>query len=189
METTLYIKNMVCDRCIQAVRDLLTTVGLSPLSVELGVARLADVPAPAVENILRERLETLGFELITDRRELTVERIKNVVIKMVHYENGAVRSRKMSDYVAGNLRADYSSLSRLFSEQTGMTIERYFILQRIEMVKELLQYGELTINQIAIRLGYSSTAYLSKQFKDITGLTTTQFKAASVNTRRGLDKI
>lgn len=188
-ETTLYIKNMVCGRCIQAVSTILREAGLTPLSVELGVARVEGTLDKAVEGLLRVSLARHGFDLLADRREQTVERIRNAVIELVHYGGGNGQATSLSAHIAGKLNADYSALSRLFSEFTGQTIERYFILQRIERVKELLQYGELSLSQISLKMNYSSTAYLSAQFKNVTGMTPSQYKAMPVNMRKTLDGV
>lgn len=188
MDTTLYIKNMVCDRCKAAVAVILTEVGLRPLSVELGVVHVCGTADDSQKKRLRSLLSSQGFTLLDDRREQTVERVKSAVIEMVHYGGGS-KATNLSDYLSERLNADYSALSRLFSEFTGQTIEHYFIMQRIERVKELLQYGELTLGQIAMQMNYSSTAYLSTQFKNATGMTPSQYKAQTVNCRKQLDRV
>ncbi|EFZ37499.1 transcriptional regulator, AraC family [Hoylesella oralis ATCC 33269] len=188
METTLYIKNMVCDRCKMAVDKTLRDKGLHPLSVELGVVKVAEAISADMREELRGELEKIGFELMDDKRRRTIEQIKNAVIQLVHYRDNA-STVNLSDYLAAQLHSDYSALSKLFSEATGMTVERYYILQRIERVKELLWYDELSLTQIALQMNYSSTAYLSNQFKSITGMTPSQFKALGKNTLKELDKI
>lgn len=186
--TTLCIKNMVCDRCIAAVRGILTGAGLHVTAVELGRAVIEGTPDDATLRVLRRALADQGFALIEDHRGQTVERIRNAIVQMVH-RDGADWGTNLSDNVARLTRTDYDSASRLFSETMGMTIERYYILQRIERVKELLQYGELTLSQIALRMHYSSTAYLSAQFKSVTGLTPTQYKAQDKAARTTLDRV
>lgn len=188
-ETTLYIKNMVCDRCIQAVSTALSAEGLRPVAVELGVARVEGVPGGDAVRSLAARLSGLGFELLADRKEQTVERIKSAVVSLVHYGAGDGRTRNLSGHITASLHSDYSALSRLFSEATGITIEHYYIMQRIERVKELLQYGELSLSQIALRMNYSSTAYLSAQFKSVVGMTPSQYKAQAGNLRRAIDRV
>ena len=170
---TLHIKNMVCHRCILAVDNALRTLGLHPLSVELGIAVTAEELTPDLRLRVKEALEALEFELIDDRRMQTVQQMKT----------------NLSDYLAHALGKDYGTLSKLFSEATGTTVEKYVIAQKIERAKELLTYGELTLNEIADRLGYSSTAYLSAQFKSVTGLTPTQFRQQKEKRRRPLDEI
>ncbi|PNP92850.1 AraC family transcriptional regulator [Hoylesella timonensis] len=186
--SVLYIKNMVCDRCIMAVRLLLQRMGIAPQSVELGVVRLAEELSKEQLEMLQKDLLQLGFELLDDKRQQTIDRIKTLIVDLVHYHDN--RSElNLSDYLAQQLHSEYSSLSKLFSEFTGITIERYFILQRIERVKELIFYDQLSLTEIAYKLNYSSVAYLSSQFKQITGMTPSQFKALKKNIRRGLDTI
>ena len=186
--SVLYIKNMVCDRCIMAVRQLLQRMGIAPQSVELGVVRLAEELSKEQLEMLQKDLLQLGFELLDDKRQQTIDRIKTLIVDLVHYHDD--RSElNLSDYLTQQLHSEYSSLSKLFSEFTGITIERYFILQRIERVKELIFYDQLSLTEIAYKLNYSSVAYLSSQFKQITGMTPSQFKALKKNKRRGLDTI
>lgn len=187
-ETTLYIKNMVCDRCRMAVRDTLVGMGLNPVSVELGVVVLADELSDDRLAEVASALGRLGFELLHDRRLQTVDRIRTAVIELVHYRGGLADSN-LSDYLAGRLGSDYSALSKLFSEFTGMTIERYYILQRVERAKELMFYGEKTLAEIACELNYSSAAYLSAQFKSVTGMTPSQFKAGKGGGLTSIDHI
>lgn len=186
--TTLYIKNMVCDRCIMAVNKTLKDNGLTPLNVELGKAEIdGDISKEKREKI-REDLKNIGFELLDDHRHQTIEKIKTAIIQLVHYNNNYSQVN-LSDYLQDKLHQDYSALSKLFSEYSSKTIERYYIEQRIERVKELLTYGELSLTQIALKMNYSSVAYLSSQFKSVTGMSPSQFKKMQENTRKGLDKI
>ena len=166
--TTLCIKNMVCPRCIMAVEQVLARLGLTSLHVELGKAVVRETPDEAMLARLRTGLEALGFELLDDRRMQLIEQV---------------------DYLTARLHHDYSTLSKLFSEVTGTTIEKYFIAQKIERVKELLVYDELSLGEIAARLNYSSTAHLSAQFKSVTGMTPTRFKQEKRNLRRTLDSV
>ena len=189
MTTTLHIKNMVCPRCIRAVTDCLTRLGLHPLSVELGIAQIEeDDIDDALRIRLRQTLEAEGFELLEAPRARLVEQIKDAVIRLVHYREAAP-SANLSRYLSELLHKDYSTLSKAFSEETGTTIERYAIVQKIERAKELLTYDELTLNEIADQLGYSSAAYLSTQFKQITGLTPSAFKRSEGGKRKGLDEL
>lgn len=185
---TLYIKNMVCDRCRQAVHAAFEQQGIVPISVELGVVSIGHMPDASTLSALRQRLEAIGFALLEDSRDKTVERIKSVVIEMVR-DGSQMPNRKMSAILAERLHSDYSALSKLFSSATGMTIEKYVIAQRVELAKELLSYGELTLGEIALRLGYSSVAYLSAQFKSVTGQTPSQYKGDARRARCPLDKI
>lgn len=185
---TLYIKNMVCDRCIMVVRNLFESLGIGTESVELGTVR--SVTSIDEKNLckLRESLCKLGFELIDDRKQQTTEQIKNEIIKLVHYDNGCLKEN-LSDFLTEVMHCEYSQLSKLFSETTGTTIEKYFIAQKIERVKELLSYGELSLSQIADAMNYSSVAYLSAQFKSVTGETPSSYKKRKQNSRTSLDKI
>ena len=188
MDSVLYIKNMVCDRCKMAVDQVMRNNGLQPISVELGkvvVAHSIDVP---LRSQIKKQLETLGFELLDDRKQQLIEQIKTAVIQLVHYHDGMTNTN-LSDYLTAKLHSDYSALSKLFSEVTGQTIERYLIEQRIERAKELIRYDELSLTQIAFQLNYSSVAHLSSQFKSVTDMTPSQFKALKNNARRSLDEI
>ncbi|HIZ00934.1 MAG TPA: AraC family transcriptional regulator [Candidatus Bacteroides merdipullorum] len=188
MTTTLYIKNMVCPRCIRVVTDCLIRLGLHPVSVELGIAVIQEKVEDTLRTRLRQALEAEGFELLEALRARLAEQIKDAVIQLVHYR-GVVPSANLSCYLSELLHKDYSTLSKVFSEETGSTIERYAITQKIERAKELLTYDELTLNEIADRLGYSSAAYLSTQFKQITGITPSAFKRLQGSKRRGLDEL
>ena len=167
--TTLHIRNMVCNRCILVVRQLLEGLGLTPLHIELGKAIVQEELPPEAKAALKTALEAVGFELIDDRRSLLIERLRNAVIELAHYHDDGMRTN-LSDYLSEKFHSDYSALSKLFSEMTGITLEKYYIAQRVERVKELLVYNELSLGQIADKLNYSSTAHLSAQFKSVTGL-------------------
>lgn len=184
----LYIKNMVCNRCILVVTMQLERLGLHPLSVELGVAVLPQPVTEEVRHAVRQALLPFGFELIDDKRSLLIEQVKSSVIALVHSDGDGCRLN-LSAYLSSRLNRDYGTLSKLFSETTGTTIEKYFIAQKIERAKELLAYGELSLGEIADRLGYSSTAYLSAQFKSVTGLTPTHFRKIGENRRKPLDQV
>ena len=186
--STLYIKNMVCDRCKMAVSQTLQQVGLHPKKVELGEVSIEEDPSSVQLSTLRTALKELGFELLDDRRQQTIDHIKSALIRLVHYHDNQ-SSTNLSDYLSSELRQDYSALSKLFSEVEGKTIERYYIELRIERVKEFIRYDELTLTQIALRMNYSSVAYLSSQFKSVTGMTPSQFKSMKDNLRTSLDKL
>lgn len=188
MTTTLYIKNMVCDRCVMAVEKTLKDNGLTPLEVELGKATVDGKPTAEKLQQIRESLQAIGFELLDDKKQKTIEKIKTSIIQLIHY-NDSQSLVNLSDYLQDKLHQDYSALSKLFSEYSSKTIERYYIEQRIERVKELLTYGELSLTQIALKMNYSSVAYLSSQFKSVTGMSPSQFKRLQTNTRKSLDKI
>jgi len=188
--TTLYVKNMVCDRCIRVVREELERLKLDVRSVALGevvVAGIArELPLKQISNVL----ETNGFELIEDRNAKTIELLKLAVLRLVR-EGSDIKERKIrqSEYLSKELGLDYHYLSTLFSSIENITIEQYIILQRIERAKELLKYGELTLSEIAYKLGYSSVQHLSNQFKSVTGFTPSSFKKLTGNVRKPLDRI
>ena len=185
---TIYIKNMVCSRCKMVVKAELEKLGLQPLAVELGMVELAENLTDNQKNDLARNLLTLGFELIDDKKSQTVEKIKNLIVELVHYQNNDLKVN-LSGYLAQELGQEYHLLSSLFSEVEHLTIEQYFISQKIEKTKELLTYNELTLSQIADQLNYSSVAYLSNQFKKITGFTPTNFKQLKGNRRQQLEDL
>lgn len=179
---------MVCDRCKMAVDTILKDNGLRPTSVELGEVTVDGPVTDDVRQKLRADLERMGFELLDDKRQQTIDLVKAAIVRLVHYRDNR-SPLNLSAYVSAELRQDFGTLSRLFSEVEGKTIERYYIEQRVERVKELIRYDELTLSQIALQMNYSSSAYLSNQFKMVTGMTPTQFKNLKKNTRRPIDKI
>lgn len=188
MPSTLYIKNMVCDRCIMVVKQILTEYGLHPSQVVLGQATISDSPTAQQLQQVGEALAAVGFELLSDKDQQTVEGIKNEIVKLV-YDDHCHLKTKLSSHLSSLFNCDYSALSKLFSEQVGLTIEKFYIMQKIERVKELLSYNELTLNEIATKMNYSSIAYLSAQFKSVTGFTPSQYKANKQSTRKSIDNI
>ena len=179
---------MVCDRCVMAVKSEVKKLGLHAISITLGEVELETECTENQKQDLLERLRFLGFDLIDDKKSITIERIKTLLIDLVYNKNNVLKSN-LSDYLANDLAQDYSALSNLFSEIEGITIERYFIAQKIERVKELLTYDELTLSEIAIQLQYSNVAHLSNQFKKTTGFTPTYFKRLKVKTRKQIDDL
>lgn len=188
--TTLHIRNMVCNRCIRVVWDELRGLGYDVRSIALGEAVLGgELTRTGLEKI-SAMLEANGFELIEDRRIRTVEQIKQTVLKLVQRDAEKEPLRmKSSEYIAREVGKDYHFLSTLFSSLENITIEHYTILQRIERAKELLKYGELTLNEISYKLGYSSVQHLSSQFKSVTGMTPSAFKKMVGNVRKPLDHV
>lgn len=185
---TLFVKNMVCDRCVQAVRRAAETAGLEPLDVELGEVTLSEPPPPEQLERFRENLRSTGFELLDDKRQQLVGRIKAAIVDLVHRRNDD-RKVNLSQYLTSTLARDYGSLSALFSEVEGTTIEQFLIRQKVERVKELLVYDELSLSEIADLLHYSSVAHLSNQFKKVTGLTPSHFKRIREQKRVPLDRV
>jgi len=184
----LYIKNMVCNRCKLVVKSVLEELGLHPVSVELGEAEITEPGIAPVKAALLEKLNDLGFDLIDDKRSRIIEKIKNIIIDLVHHRDNDLKTN-LSEVLAKELHHDYNYLSHLFSEVEGTTIEKYFIAQKIERVKELLVYDELSLSEIAFRLNYSSVAYLSNQFKKVTGLTPSHFRQIKEQKRKPLDSL
>lgn len=188
--TTLHIKNMVCDRCRIVVEQELQKLGLHAEKVALGEITLReDTLSDDVLHKLDTALEAVGFARIDDRRARTIEAIKATVIDHIHHQNGADRKLNWSDILANALHHEYSYLSNLFSSVEGITLEQYIIRQKIERAKELLFYDELNLSEIALRLGYSSVAHLSSQFKKITGFTPSALKKSHTQPRKPIDKV
>jgi hypothetical protein len=183
-----FIKNMVCNRCIMAVQHTFEEMGYPPTRVTLGEVETATPVLPDDLVKLRALLVGLGFELIDDTKALLIEKIKTLIIEMIRYKKEPIKVN-YSTYIESELHKDYTYLSNLFSEVTGVTIEKYIINQKIERVKELLVYDELTLSEIAFELGYSSVAHLSGQFKKITGLTPGHFKQIKEKKRKPLDEV
>jgi len=179
---------MVCNRCILVVQNELDKLGLEAKSITLGVVTLTEEPSLETKNLFEKELVKLGFELIDDKRSRIIEKVKNVIIELVHHQDNHAKNN-LSDVLSTQLHLDYKYLSNLFSEVEGTTIEKYFIAQKIEKIKELLVYDELTLSEIAYRLNYSSVAYLSNQFKKVTGLTPSHFKQISEVKRKPLDQV
>lgn len=173
----LHIKNMVCNRCITAVRNELLTVGLHPLVVEMGVVHLAEDKLDEETQInLANRLTDLGFELLDNSRTRLIGQIKNLIIERIHRSEDLDDKVNWSKLISDQVFHEYNYLSTLFSSVEGITLEQYIIRQKIERVKELLFYDELSLGEIGLKLGYSSIAHLSAQFKKVTGQTPSLFK-------------
>ena len=179
---------MVCNRCNIVVKSELEKIGLHAISVQLGEVELAEDFKDNEKERLIKSLQALGFELLEDKISITIEQIKNLIVDVVHYQNKELKVN-LSHYLSEHLTQDYSTLSNLFSEVEGKTIEHYYIIQKIERVKELLLYDELTLSEIAIQLKYNDVAHLSNQFKKVTGYTPTYFKKAKETMRLEIDKL
>lgn len=190
MASTIYIKNMVCGRCIMVVKDELLAAGLDVRDVTLGEARLnADHIDDDQRSALEARLKGLGFELLDDSRSKIIERVKVAIIDKIHHSGAVELKHNWSDILAEELKQDYNYLSNLFSSVEGVTIEQFIIRQKIEKAKELLFYNEKNLSEIAYFLGYSSVQHLSTQFKKVTGQTPREFKNSRINSRRPLDSV
>ena len=171
----IYIKYMVSLRCKMIVKQELEKLDLHYLNVELGTIEIKENIDDRQRERLRKNLKTFGLELMDDRRNIIIEKVKAVIIEMVHYSD-ELPLVNYSDYISEKLGYDYTYLANTFSEIKGTTIQQYIIVNKIERVKELLMYGEMNLTEISYKLHYSSVAHLSNQFKKVTGLTPTHFK-------------
>lgn len=179
---------MVCNRCIIAVDTVFKEAGYLPQSVTLGEVEIPDdIPPVELDNISKN-LQELGFEIIEDTNKKIIEKIKNIIIEIVHYSDDDQKVN-FSSVIESKLNKSYNYLSSLFSSIEGITIEHYIISQKIEKAKELLVYNELSLSEIAYKLGYSSVAHLSSQFKKVTGLTPTHFKEIGEKKRKAIDEV
>lgn len=185
----LYIKNMVCNRCISMVAQEMSQLEIGFSSVRLGEVDIWEKLSDAQHSQLRERLNAHGFQLLDDKKSALISQIKTAVINYIHYDERKNVKVNLSDHIAEKVGKDYNYLSGLFSEVEGITIEKFVILQRIEKVKELLVYGELSLSEIAWKMGYSSLAHLSGQFKKITGLTPSDYRDIRDKKRKALDEV
>jgi AraC family transcriptional regulator len=190
MDNKLFIKNMVCPRCIKVVHEELEKLGVKIKSISLGEVE-TELPKESLPiNQISDMLLENGFELIDDGIAINIEQIKNIVITVIQkYEDEDLTGINFSSYISSKLNKDYNYLSSLFSKTEGLTIEHFIILQKIEKVKEYLKYNELTLSEIAYKLGYSSVQHLSRQFKKNTGLTASEFKNNLTNHRKSIDSI
>lgn len=187
---TLYVKNMVCNRCIKVVKEEIEKLGFIINSIILGEVEISTQPTKEQQSKIKSVLEKNGFELIEDRRIKIIEKIKSIVIKTIYDdENRLFEKKNFSEIIESETGLEYHYLSSLFSSTESITIEQFIILQKIERAKELLKYNELTLSEIAYKLGYSSVQHLSNQFKKITGLSASEFKSITKNMRIPLDKI
>ncbi|MFA6200331.1 MAG: AraC family transcriptional regulator [Bacteroidales bacterium] len=184
----LYIKYMVSIRCKMVVKAELDKLGLHYGVVNLGEVNISEAISEEQRDQLKVALLRTGLELMDDKKAMLVEKIKNIVIEMVHYSEEFPKTN-FSDYLTLKLNYDYTYLANLFSEVTGMNIEHYIIIHKIERVKELLIYDELSLTEISYRMNYSSVAHLSNQFKKVTGLTPTFFKNLKEKRRNSLEDV
>ena len=179
---------MVSNRCKMAVKDVLRNLGLHFVFVELGeIETMEDIYNPEREQ-LKNALEVYGLELMDDKKSVLIEKIKITVIEMVHHTDVMIKTN-FSDYLSEKLNHNYTYLANLFSEVQGTTIAQFVILHKVERIKELIIYDELTISEIAWNMNYSSVAHLSNQFKKVTGLTPSHFKKLKVKRRRPIEEI
>ena len=182
------MKNMTCSCCIHLLGLVFAMDGLEIMEIRLGTIVLSHDPKKVSLKKIESLLEKYGFEIIRDKEKMLVEQIKQAVIDLVHNStyNAMVRN---SDYLVERFGMSYPYISSLFSKHEDTTLEKYTILHKIEKVKELIEYGELTLSEIAYMMGYSSVQYLSTQFKAVTGVSVTDYKANPFQMRKGLDRI
>ena len=184
----IYIKYMVSIRCKMVVKAELDKLGLHYGVVNLGEVNVYEGMTEDQRNLLKVALLKTGLELMDNKKSMLVEKIKNIIVEMIHYEDDIPRTN-FSTYISLKLNHDYTYLANLFSEVTGLTIEHYIIIHKIERVKELLVYDELNLKEIAFKLHYSSVAHLSNQFKKVTGLTPSHFKQLKHKRRISLENL
>jgi len=179
----IYIQNMVCIRCKMVVKSELEKLGIQYVTVDLGEAEIMEEISAEQLACLSEALNKSGLKLMDDKKNILIEKIKTLIIELVHFNDEQIKIN-LSDYLSEKLNYNYTYLANLFSEVKGTSIEQFYLAHKIEKVKELLVYDELNLTEIAWKLHYSSVAHLSNQFKKMTGLTPTHFKALK-NKRRG----
>ncbi len=184
----IYIKNMVCKRCIMVVSQIFNETGIKVENVQLGKVKTMDNVTPDKLEQLGERLKNAGFEIINDSKSRIIEKIKTITIDYVYKHSGETKIN-FSEYLTDRLNLDYSYLSTLYSSVEGTTIEQHLIHLKIERVKELLVYDEKTLSEIAWELGYSSVAHLSRQFKKVAGFTPSYFKNLRHQKRKSIDNV
>ena len=188
MSSTIHVKNMVCPRCIVAVSKILEELDIPYTSIQLGEVELASALDLKKKLSLSIQLQDAGFSLINDRKSQLIEQMKSLVVERIHHSYDGL-DIKWPDVISDRLNLDFKYLSSLFSSVQSITFEQYVINQKTERVKELIAYDELSLSEIAFKLNYSSVAYLSNQFKKVTGMTPTQFKNSVRKNRKFLDGI
>jgi len=184
----LYIKYMVSNRCKLAVKSELKKLGLHFIFVDLGVVEIMENINSEKRQLLKANLFDAGFELMDDKRAILIEKIKTIIIEMVHHTEESIKIN-FSDFLSEKLNHNYTYLANLFSEVQGITIEHFIISHKVERIKELIIYGEHNITEIAWKMGYSSVAHLSTQFKKVTGLSPTHFKQLKDKRRSPIEEI
>ena len=184
----LYIKYMVSIRCKMLVKEELRNLGIRYASVDLGEAEIMEDITDEQHEKIRAALLKSGLELMTDKRAMLIEKIKNAIVEMIHYTEELPKIN-FSDFLSEKLDYDYTYLANLFSETEGTTIEQFILRHKIERVKEFIIYDELSLTEIAEKLHYSSVSHLSNQFKKITGLTPSFFKSLKHKRRSTLEKV
>lgn len=186
---TLLLKNMTSNCCIRIVKQLLEEIGVTVNSIKLGVVCITYDIGAISDGQIKNLLKNEGFEIIVDKEKSLVEQIKISVIELIHMSNYSNSIIRNSDYLVDKLHLSYQYLSTIFSKHENITLEKFIINHKIEKAKELISYDELTLSEISYQMGYSSVQYLSTQFKNITGVSVTEFKKNPSRYRKSLDKI
>jgi AraC-like DNA-binding protein len=179
---------MVSMRCKMAVKEVLKKLGLHFIIVDMGEVEIMETITPGQREQVRVALHKSGLELMDDKKAVLIEKVKNVIIEMVHYKDDLPKIN-FSDLLSEKLKYDYTYLANLFSEIQGTTIEKFIISHKIERVKELIIYDELSLSEIAWKMHYSSVAHLSNQFKKVTGLTPSHFKSLKNKRRKAIEDV
>ena len=188
MSHTVFIRNMVCNRCKMIVEREFQNAGLKPMSLELGLVELDEEPSDETLDQLQTKLQSYGFDIIEERNAKLVSQLKSFVIGLVQNEKLEDNALPLSKLIEKQFHKDYDALSRLFSSMEQTTLEKFFIAQKIEKVKEWLAYDEMPLKEMAVKLGYSSTAHLSNQFKQHTGMSPAEFRRSKQH-RTPLDEL
>ncbi len=184
----LYIKYMVSQRCKMVVRDTLQKLGINDAIVDLGVVDIQESINQKQHDLFKEALLASGLELLDDNKSILVEKIKNIITEMIHYDDESPKVN-YSDFISEKLGYDYTYLSNVFTGVKGITIQQYIILNKIEKVKELILYDELNLTEISYKLNYSSVSHLSNQFKKITGLSPSYYKQLKQKRQGNLENL
>lgn len=188
MDQNVHIKNMVCDRCISTVEQIFIRLDIPFENVSLGEVALKQAVNPKQKKLLQEELQQVGFDMIADRHEMIVNRIKSLIITSV-YEDQNISNKNLSELLTDELHFDYSHLSSIFSKNEGRSIQAFQFAIKTERIKELLEYNEKSISEIADVLGFGSAAYLSTSFKKATGLTPSQYRLRHIKSRNTLNSL
>lgn len=187
--TTIHIKNMVCSCCLRVIREEFEKAGLQVNEISLGQATISYDPATVSIEDVRAILVELGTDLIDTRENRLVEEIKRTVVELIHHMNNVDSIVRKSEYLVEKMGLSYAYLSRIFSSQEHITLEKFIILNKIERIKELIDQEELTVSEIAFMMDYSSVQYLSNQFKHTTGMTVSEYKESDRSSKRPIDKL
>ncbi len=184
----IVIKSMVCNRCIEAVEEVFNKANVPIIDIQLGKVKISKKTDHQKLLLLEQMLADRGFKLLNSEDEKIVESIKTEIINLIHYSD-KISNVKKSEYLSEKLALPYYKLSKIFSKHEKISIEKYFILQKIERAKELISYGEMNVKEIAFKLGYSSLQHLSNQFKKITGKNPIEYRNSQISDRKPLDEI